>query len=171
MQSERLPHSESSHNSGFTLLEVILVLVLIGVFTVLAIAQHSASDVGISSQTRVLAAHLRYAQMRSMNTDTSWGIFYNNHDGYYQLFRGSTANIAQLPGEEGDRFNLGAMGMTISSAKASETPVARDFTVQFNSWGSPQSDIAEDETLILQLTEPGHAPQTITVTRNTGFIP
>ena len=171
MLPDRLLHRQPPHNSGFTLLEVILVLVLIGIFTVVAIAQHSASDAAVAAQAQVLAAHLRYAQMRAMNTDTSWGILYSAGGGYYQLFRSATEDIAQLPGEERDRVDLAAMGMAILSAAAPGTPSSGNFTVQFDSWGSPQSTVAGAETLTLQLTQPGHTPQTITVTRNTGFIP
>ena len=63
--------------NGFTLLEIISVLALISIFSVLAIVQHSASDATLVAQAQVLASHIGYAQMRAMNTDASWSIYYN----------------------------------------------------------------------------------------------
>jgi prepilin-type N-terminal cleavage/methylation domain-containing protein len=171
---DRCPHKQLNAKNGFTLLEVILVLVLVSIFTVLAITQYSASDASLTAQAQVLASHLRYAQLRSMNTDSRWGILYSSagpDSGFYQLFHDSTAQIAQLPGEDRDRVNLGAMGITISSAAALNTPIPQNFEIRFDSWGIPTSDVAGAATLTLRLTKPGHTAQALSVTRNTGFIP
>ena len=174
MPFSRLLHKHSTIESGFTLLEVIVVIVLIAIFTVMAIAQYRNSDISLISQAQVLAAHLRYAQMRSLNTDTSWGIHYhtNGTDGIYQLFRNTTTQVEPLPGEDSSSVDLGAMGITIASAVGPNTPAVQDFSIRFDSWGSPLlSDTALPDTLTLQLNQAGNASRTLTVTRNTGFIP
>ena len=176
-----MPLQPTHKDAGFTLFEVITVLALITVFTVLAIVRHSASDATLVAQTQVLASHIRYAQMRALNTETSWGIFYNYNaanpqDCYYHLFRGSnTADIAQLPGESQNKVIIGGMGISISSAPPAGTPSARSFRISFDSWGRPTWDItgigAGSETLTLRLAKSGQTPQDIRVTQNTGFIP
>ena len=171
MPFDSFRHSRMTTRTGFTLLEVIAVLALISVFTVLAVSQHAASDAGLIAQTQVLAAHLRYAQMRSMNAESSWGIVYNSTTGYYRLFRDAPTNIAQLPGEAQGGVNLKAMGITISSAIAPNSPAPQDFELRFDSWGAPLlSDIALSDGLTLRLAQPGHPSQDLTVIQNTGFI-
>ena len=172
MPFRRLPHKHLTANSGFTLLEVIVVMVLIAVFTVMAITQYSNSNVSLISQSEVLAAHLRYAQMRSLNTDSRWGILYDHNLNTYRLFRNVTTQIVPLPGEDRDIVDLGAMGITIASAMSPSTPSAQDFVLSFDSWGAPLlSNIALTGALTLQLQQAGHAPKTLIVTPNTGFIP
>ena len=173
----RFQHNKKK--DGFTLLEIISVLALISIFTVLVIVQHSASDAGLVSQVQVLASHIRYAQMRAMNTDTSFGIYYKFNgadpsDCYYLLYRGTnTADIAQLPGESQDRVYIGRMGITIASAIGAGSPAAGSFELQFDSWGQPRSFVASSwhtDTLTLRLTKPGQTPKNLVITRNTGFI-
>lgn len=177
MPFRRLLHNHSTDDSGFTLLEVIVVMVLIAVFTVMAIAQYANSNVSLISQTHVLAAHLRYAQMRSLNTDSQWGILYDHNSGRYQLFKDATTQIELLPGEDHDSVNIGAMGITIASAVGAATPAVQDFDIRFDSWGSPllsdtiAAPAAITTTFTLQLNQSGHATQSLTVTPNTGFIP
>ncbi len=176
-----MPSLRIHKDGGFTLFEVITVLALISIFTVLAIVRHSASDAALVAQTQVLVSHIRYAQMRALNTDTSWGIFYNynaanTRDCYYLLYRSAnTANIAQLPGESQDRVFIGDMGVTISPTPPASAPSARSFQLSFDSWGRPEWRItgigSGIDTLTLRLTKSGQTPQDIVVTQNTGFIP
>ncbi len=164
---------------GFTLLEILSVLALIAVFTVLAIVQHATSDATLVAQRHVLASHIRYAQMRAMNTDTNWGLFYNFNgadpaDCYYLLYRGTnTADIAQLPGESRDRVYTGSMGIRIASATGAVSPVERSFELRFDSWGQPRSFIAgswHTDTLTLRLTKSGQTPKNLVIIKNTGFV-
>jgi prepilin-type N-terminal cleavage/methylation domain-containing protein len=172
MPFRRLLHKHTTADSGFTLLEVFVVMVLIAIFTVMAVAQYSNSNVSLISQTQVLAAHLRYAQMRSLNTDSRWGILYDHNSGTYQLFKDATTHIVPLPGEDRASVNLGAMGISIASAISPSMPAVQDFDIRFDSWGSPLlSNTALTAPLSLQLNQIGQAPQTLTVTPNTGFIP
>ena len=104
-----MPFQRNHTDGGYTLFEVIMVLALISIFTVLTLVRHSASDAALVAQTQVLTSHIRYAQMRALNTDTRWGIFYNFNaanakDCYYLLYWGTnTTNGARLPGESQDR--------------------------------------------------------------------
>lgn len=168
--------------NGFTLFEVLAVFVLISIFTVLAIVQYSAMDATLTAQAQVLAAHIRYARMRSMNTDLAWGIYYhhnpaNSGDCYYLLFNGgaysNSAPIAPLPGETQDRVDIGDMGITIASAVGSNALTPQSFEVRFDDWGRPTSRIGASDsmdTLRLRLTKSGQAVRDLAVTKNTGFI-
>ena len=168
--------AELNKSGGFTLLEILAVMVLIAIFIVLAVTQYSKSDVTLTSQTQVLKSHLRYAQMRSINTDTTWGIFYHhdNTTSYYYLFSDHNINnIEQLPGETRDRVDLGDMGITIGSAVGATTPQTRSFQIEFDDWGRPSStqlDATGTGSYTLELYKVNNDAQRFVVTRNTGFI-
>lgn len=169
---------ESKNNGGFTLFEVVMVLVLIGIFTTVAIVQHAETDPSLIVQVQVLKSHIRYAQMRSMNSDTGWGIQYihgaNPGDPYYELDYGDPSNrrIAALPGETDLRVALGSMDIAIVAAIGGNLHPSSDFRLSFDSWGRPSIDgDLPSGDIILRLTKPGHDDEQLTVTRNTGFIP
>lgn len=159
---------------GFTMLEILAVMVLIGIFVVLALIQHSTSDASLKAQAQVLKSHLRYAQMRSINSDTRWGIYYKDstdpEECYYLLFRNSTSNVEQLPGETDDRVRLGKMGITILSAVTPAEPESRSFRVAFDDWGRPSSGELGAGSYTITLTKSGHDDAQFVITQNTGFI-
>jgi MSHA pilin protein MshC len=152
------------NQTGFTLIEIVAVIVFIAILAVVATVQHDYADPTLISQTRVLKAHLRYAQMRSLNTDMQWGIKYrvDGEQRAYWLFKQPETNTRMvLPGESEDRVRLDTMGIAISQGS---------FEVEFDGWGRPSSTLSGTGTLNLDLIKSGQREQ-ITVTQNTGFIP
>jgi MSHA pilin protein MshC len=162
------------HNRGFTLIEIIAVLVIIVIISAVAISRSMATGAARSrAETDTLISNLRYAQYLAMNdispttggvvTGTQWGI--NIGANSYQLVKyvgGALVNPTpfNLPGES-------------SATHSFETPVVSTGTpalVLFDEWGSPYSDpatkLAANATITLN---PGS--QTITITQETGFIP
>lgn len=140
---------------GFTLIEIIAVLVLIGILAAVAIARATDNTANEVAAANTLKTHLRYAQALAMNSDTVWGVE-GTGSSSYQLYyfgtigeNGTVGKIpARFPGENTDTVNL---------SRVSITP---NFDVSFNGWGSPTS-----ETTIVV------GSQTITITPETGFIP
>jgi MSHA pilin protein MshC len=152
------------NHSGFSFFEILVVMALIGVLAVIAMVRHSFNDPTLMTQTQVLKAHIRYAQTRSMNTDTIWGINYRvagTQKSYWLYKRPDTEAKIVLPGETKDQVHLDPLGIDISQGS---------FTLEFNSWGSPSSSLTGTDTLVLTLTKSGVNEQ-LTVTQNTGFIP
>ena len=138
---------------GFTLIEVVAVLLILGIVAaVVAVRMSDTSAYDLASQVEVVKNHLRYAQIRAMNTDTVWGINFTGPTTYY-LFKGADTKVL-LPGEDSTIINLAAKksGLTITSGAQ---------TITFDAYGSPGS------ATITIATSGG----TITVTQNTGFIP
>lgn len=166
-------------SDGFTLLEILIVLVLVGIFTTLAVVQHSTSDATLIAQTEILKSHLRYAQARSIDSDVHWGIYYHYNgadptDSYYLLFNGGNiTNIRQLPGETRDRVNLGEMAIKLGASIGPNPPTPRTFQIAFDGWGrpaSPQLDPYGPGSYTFELTKIGHTAQQFVVTQNTGYI-
>lgn len=152
------PHLYSESN-GFSLLEMVMVLVLLSILTVVVLSRH-ISGVELSANTQVLAAHIRYAQLHSMNTDQSWGITYDDVENAYWLFaNGNTGSPIPLPGQTTAKVSLDTEGISISPP----------FELSFDGWGRPSSDAAGTGTLTLTLTKPGHIDEKIEIIKETGF--
>ena len=137
------------------MIEIIAVILLISIVSAVIAARISDTAIyDLSSQVEVVKTHLRYAQIRAMDTNTPWGINFTSPTSYY-LFEGAGSETPViLPGEDAATVNL----TTKDSDLVITTPPGR---ITFDTFGSPGT------TTITIPTNGG----TITVTRNTGFIP
>ena len=151
---------------GFTLVEVIVVLIILGIVAAVAtVTLFSTDTYATKSQVAMVKAHLRYAQARSIHSGSSWGINFaagtKSYDGReysnYWLFTGSNAAAAISFQVEDDSkymvvFSDGSIGIWPLSIG--------EETVTFDKWGSPGL------TNITISTDGGD----IVVTKNTGYI-
>ncbi len=140
---------------GFTLIEIIAVLILLAVAAAVVTAASSTADTEVAAATAVLKNHLRFAQIRAMNDTSTWGIGLGSNS--YTLQTGGTTAAINLPGTDSPTMNLAA-GLTLSVSPSSVTAVT------FDSWGSPGTT-----TISLTISD-GTNSRSITVTRKTGFI-
>ena len=149
IEKELLPNPLLNGDKGFTLIEFIAVLLLMGILTAIAVNRSSnfGVDADILGATEVVKDHLRYAQSRAMNSNVSWGV---NFAGNTYTLRDANNVSASLPG------NL-PQAMTFASTV---NPLMFE-----NRWGSPGS-----VTATVTVSKDGTS-RTITVTKNTGFIP
>lgn len=151
------------NNSGFTILEVILVIVFISIFTTIAVLRQPVPEVTIRSASQVLLSHIRYAQMRAMNNIETWGIQYSDGSDTYWLFEETTANRKVFPGASDDYIDLSADGISITQG---------DFTLRFDNWGVPAIEDAgftfSEGQAILTLST-GTQSGNVTVIENTGY--
>lgn len=157
-------------NHGFTLLEVIAVIILISVVTAITVSRFLFSDADLIGRTEVIKTQLRYAQSQAMNSSKIWGLHCNGLS--YWLFKNgsiSDDDKVLLPGENSNTVDLS--DKSISSMEA--------FTISFDDRGIPYTDVSasdgeeltagDDETDIT--ISAGGESRTITITPNTGFIP
>lgn len=162
---------------GFTLLEIIAVLIVMGILAVVAVSRSLNYDAEVYSGADTLKMHLRYAQTLAMNSNpnagvsTVWGISCNGANAYW-LFQGTdpAANFIRLPDDEkyinaGDRtINLGEKKISVSG-----------FTVLFDNRGIPYSpDSATrlaDNLPITVSPLSGGTNVGVTITPLTGYIP
>ena len=68
------PFYHSRDQMGFTPLEVLVVLIIIGIISVMVIGRSDIGQTDLLAQTEVIKSHIRYAQSLSMNSDRIWGI-------------------------------------------------------------------------------------------------
>ena len=139
---------------GFTMIEVIAVLLLIGIISTVAISRYSSTNpFKLLKETETFKGHLRHARVRSMGDSVSWGL--NISSGSYFLEKNGSIASFNLPGENSPTHNF-SDGVTVAAGAGS--------VVSFDEWGSPG---AVDITIVMVL---GTETRTIMVSQNTGAI-
>jgi prepilin-type N-terminal cleavage/methylation domain-containing protein len=155
METKQKERVRSKSNQGFTLIEAIAVLIILGILgVVIASRVSSTSTYSVKSQAEVLKSHIRYAQTMAMSTGIIWGINIPDSKQYF-LFRGTVATPVILPGADSNPVVLEANGPSLSTG-----------TVRFDGKGSPVVGYTPSFTVTM-----GGETETINITQNTGFIP
>lgn len=139
---------------GFTLFEIIMVLLLLGLVSYFAATRLFSDDIPTqAAELELLKNHLRYAQSRAMNSESSWGIKFGSSTRYW-LFKGTEENtVIRLPGVESSDGVMELRSIQVTPPAGTK--------ITFDSFGSPGA-----ATIVLNTTA-----GSITVTKNTGFIP
>ncbi len=165
---------KKKNDRGFTLIEIIAVLIFVGIVAAVAISiMMSTSETSRISQESVIKNHIRYAQSTVMKRgaiNTPWGI---KCDGAaYWLFRTNApdtpANQVILPGEDNVQVSLANKKITLTA-----------FTVFFDGNGRPYTaytDAATNTPVAAPLSItvdsiPAGNPGTFEIAPETGFIP
>ncbi len=146
-----------SGQGGFTMLEMIAVLVVIGIITVVAVVKMNKAPqtYDLASEVEVIKSHLRLAQARAMGSSSPCGINFASATTYY-LFQGTGSTTPVLmAGEDNATINLVTKKSTLTITSA--TPQR----ITFDAYGSPG-------TANVTVTTSGGS---IVITQNTGFIP
>ncbi len=140
-----------SNTQGFTLIEIISVLAMIGILSAIVLSFNVTTDSAeLSKEADIVRTHLSYARYMALSNDVySWGIQFSGTS--YSLFKQPGTKVI-LPGENSDIRHL-PPGITITSV-----------TITFNEKGSAA---ASDQ--IIQLSDVSRSVD-ITITQNTGFI-
>lgn len=103
---------------GFTLIETIAVLVVIGILTFIVMAAADTTDNNLVAQTHLLQQNIRYAQTMAMKEAEPWGITSAGGTGSYSLFRGdpsSGTTAENFPGQ-GSSVSLTNEDVRLTSA-------------------------------------------------------
>jgi prepilin-type N-terminal cleavage/methylation domain-containing protein len=147
---------------GFTIIEILSVMLIIGIVSAIAISRIGSSQVELSAKTEVVKSHLRYAQLKAMNSNTVWGICCDNVS--YWLFKDGDLNQKMvLPGEELNLVDLSANDISMAA-----------FTAAFDSWGRPYNNASATGVstgATISVDAEGAVPVNITIIAETGFIP
>lgn len=132
------------------MLEVIAVIVIVAILLAVAVSRVvSTQNISALTEADVLKMHLRYAQLRALSDDVSWGMSFNGNS--YTLLRNGNTAPYNLPNEDSPTHALPG-GVAVSGS-----------TVTFDQWGSPG-----DANIQITVSNGGGI---IIITKNTGFIP
>jgi MSHA pilin protein MshC len=156
---------------GFTMLEIIAVLIIAGIIAAIATSRYMSKQSSESiSETEIFKSHLRYAQQLSINGDGSngdgstdatwaWGIQIGAAITSYSLVRLHNNVVVvngHLPGESSSTHNF-ASGVTLTGVNANQI-------INFNQWGSPGVN-----SITINVIK-GSITNSFTIIKNTGFI-
>ena len=158
------------NNHGFTLVEMVVVLVLISIISATVLARSiSTNQMDFVGQVDKIRTHIRYAQSMAMKRNEIWGIKSNATQ--YWLFTwvnpGDENNPKILPAENASQINLSDLGVTMNA-----------FTVYFDGLGVPyksyQADIRvrPDNRLTITITDAsgGLPPRYLEIIPETGLV-
>lgn len=147
------------NSQGFTLIEIIAALIIVGILTSVAVSRASSQDTYAQyAEYNALKSHIRYAQGLALRTETNWSIQFNS-DNSYQLMMEvpnstNTPTARTFPGESSETVQLTALAINTS------------LTITFDSLGrAVVSSIAPASDLFI---DTGY--KLITFTADTGFI-
>jgi len=162
---------------GFTAIEVIAVLIIVGVIAAVVVSRFTgASTYSVPSVAEQLKNHLRYAQTRAMNSNVIlasnqpdiWGLYFISNTQYVIYRNGNigSSNWVTPPGADSDPVDLSGRGVRLGGLGSN--------IVSFDDWGRPYTD-ANAKTLqsgARSITvSGGGVTATIQITPNTGYIP
>jgi len=143
--------ANSQNREGFSLIEVIVVVVLLSVMSVIIINRGTGSNARLMAETGKLRSHLSFTQSLGLaNNIDVWELAISS-DGYTMQRNGSTS-VLRMPGLGSAVYSF-PDGIGVSAGAA---------TVTFDEWGSPG-----DTTLVITLSD-GTYSSTITIEAETG---
>lgn len=144
---------------GFTLLEIVAVLVLVGILAAMAMASTDTNDDTVAT-AQAIESQLRFAQLKAMSDVSKWGIQVSANS-CVLLQSGATATSMFLPGENGATYTLpSAVSVTAGTA-----------TIEFDYRGRPYINGTYLDAGTHTITVSGNPDIDITISSVTGFIP
>lgn len=173
-QRRRTQAARSRRSGGFSMLELILVLSVVGLLAGIALSQVNTEPYSAAGEAGELKRALRYAQSLAFaqaylpdttppTAQETWGLEFSNNS--YKLVRGNNTSQTDvnLPGESSPTYNLPS-GASINAGTIG--------TLYFNFRGMPSDQsgtaLTSDTTITVSTA---HESSTLTVTQETGFIP
>ena len=153
---------------GFTTVEVIAVLVIIGVLTAMIAARYWGPSIySTQSVAEELKNHLRFAQTRAMNSNVIWGVNFVDST-HYTIFKdGDTTHTVTPPGVSSNTVDISNQGVSLGGIAAGDV-------VSFDDWGIPYTNAAgttpQSGTRSITVSGGGQTA-TIQIIQNTGYIP
>jgi prepilin-type N-terminal cleavage/methylation domain-containing protein len=153
------------NNRGFTLVEVTVVVVLIGIIAAAVFARSISIDrINVVGEVDKIRNHIRYAQSMAMKRNDVWVI---SCDATQYWLSDITLNPVELPGATSNRISLADLGISMNS-----------FAVYFDPLGIPYHSYTDEDTNTPVTPgnprniaiSAGSESRTLTVTPQTGWV-
>jgi MSHA pilin protein MshC len=148
-------------HAGFTMIEVVAVLMVIGIMTAVVVSRYS-NDNHVIPTVESVKSYIRYAQSQAMNSGTVFGIQCSGRQ--LSMFRGSTVSLVRLPDADADTIDLSQR----------DVDTMTDFLVYFDNWGVPYTGapavLIADNELTTDMVITINGSYKITIVDGTGYI-
>jgi prepilin-type N-terminal cleavage/methylation domain-containing protein len=163
---QRIENQMKPNDHGFTLIEIVIVMVLISIVAATVFTRSITNDeLNLISRAEKIQSHIRYAQSMAMKTNDVWGI--NCADNKYWLFNKNFSVVVKLPGETSDKIDLSGSGVYVPN-----------FPLFFDNFGRPyfiydSVPVTYDEnplTIRIESTEDTSIVRKLSITPETGLI-
>lgn len=159
---EHMEGIETHKNNGFTLIELIVILLTVSIISAVVVSRYTGTNNNeLIGQIEVIKSHLRYAQSKAMSSTSSfWHIHFDTTPAQYTLYKGT--NPKYFPGETTYPIPL-KPGISLSG----ETYVLFDDLGRPypNNTGAPGTQLTTVKTIITS------SVGDIEIKPETGFIP
>lgn len=154
------PHTASC--GGFTLIEVITVLLIIGILSTFIASRGGSLNSDLPARMGEVRSQLRYLQLTAMKTGTSHLVLHCDGTDYWAYNSADSSKHLILPGENSTTVSLAGKSMAMGT-----------FTIAFDRFGIPYSGspLAKlGNSAPISITAGGQSGS-LTVTPETGFVP
>ena len=153
------------YNHGFTLIEIVVVLVLISIISAAVFRRSLSTDqMNFMSQYNKIQNQIRYPQSIAMKQSEYWGFSCDTTN--YWMFTGTNQSIVDrrrpFPGQQDKLISLNDLGVAMDG-----------FTVLFDKYGRPYSPdwtTPLSTELVVNLTDSGSKSRSFVIVPETGLI-
>lgn len=114
---------------GFTLVELLMVIVIVGILGVVAVVRFNPRATALASAVQEASTAVRYAQELALTTHRVHGIRFGVSGNVYQVYRTSVDTLVRHP--------LTQRPYSVSLGDA--VRIDADYAVQFDSLGAPDT--------------------------------
>lgn len=151
-----------SRCEGFTLIEVITVLLIIGIMSAVVLSRGNTLNSDLNARAGEVRSQLRYLQLMAMKNGATYLALTCDGTNYWAYNSADASKHLPLPGESAATVSLADKKMQMSS-----------FTISFDAFGipysgSPQVKLTSNAAITITV---GGQNATLTVTPETGFVP
>ncbi len=130
--------TDKYRSSGFTLVEIIVVVVIISIAAVIAVPMlSSAADMQIRSAANIIAADMEYAKSMAISRQKSYSVIFDVNNESYEI-QDSDGNVISHPVNASGNFIVSfASDSRLDRVDISAVDFNSDLTVIFDYLGSP----------------------------------
>ncbi len=151
------------NNRGFTVIELILVIVILGILAAIVYPKYQAlSSIRVSSAAQTIEADIRYAQSLAVSTPYNYSVVFDSGANSYSISRvdRSTGAVTSI----NHPFKAGTYAVNLGTDYPG-VALGSSYTVTFDYLGSPVTGGGGSVTV-----SSGGYSKTITVQANTGRV-